>query len=82
LIAGDNPADYRMPPVIIGGNQSSGAIMQLQRGISEHVGNAILSQFRANGANNYSLWFGAVNNEAAYHHVVAGLHKAASASVG
>src|SRR4029078_6142854 len=82
LIAGDNPADYRLLPVIIRGNQSSAAIVQLQGGIAQCIGNAILSELGTYGANNHPLWFGPLNNEASNHHVVARLHKAASANVG
>src|SRR4029079_3663195 len=82
LIAGDNPTDYRLLPVIIRGNQSSAAIVQLQGGITQCIGNAILSELRAYGANNHPLWFGALDNKAANHYVVARLHKAASANVG
>src|SRR6266480_1932854 len=77
----NNPADDCMLPVIIGSNQSSCAVVQLQGRIKQYIGNTILSQFRANGTNNYPLWFGALNNEAADHHVVARLHKAACANV-
>ena len=41
----------------------------------------ILSELRTNGANNYSLWFGPLNNHATNHHIVAYLHKAASTNV-
>ena len=42
-------------PVIIRGNQSSSAVMQLQRWISQYIGNSILSKLRTNSANNYPL---------------------------
>ena len=58
LVAGDDPADDRSLPVIIRGNQSSRAVMQLQGRISQCIGNAILGKLRANGANNYP--FGSV----------------------
>ena len=60
LVAGDDSADDRVPPVIIRGNQSSSAVVQFQRRISQNIGNAILTEFRANGANNDSFWFGAL----------------------
>ena len=56
LVAGDNPADDRMLPVIIRGNQSSRAVVQFQCRISQCIGNTILSELRANGAHNHSLW--------------------------
>ena len=81
LIAGDNPADDRSLPVVIRGNQSSSAIVQFQGRISQCIGNAILSELRAYGANNYPLWFGPLNNEATNHHVVARLNKGARTDV-
>ena len=81
LVAGDNPADDRRRPVIIRGNQRSRAVMQFQCRISQCIGNTILSELRANGANNYPLWFGPLNNEAANHYVVACLNKGARADV-
>ena len=69
------------PPVIVRGNQSSSAIVQLQCRISQCIGNAILGKLRTNGANNYSLWFGPLNNEAANHHVVACLNQGAGRDV-
>ena len=69
------------PPVIIGSNQCPGAVMQLQCRISQCIGNAILSELRAYGTNNYPLWFGPLNNEAANHYVVACLNKGARADV-
>src|SRR6266446_8092193 len=53
LVLGDNPADDRSLPVIIRGNQSSGAVVQFQCGISHWIRDAILTELRANGANNY-----------------------------
>ncbi len=41
----------------------------------------MLSELRAYGANNYPLWFGPLNNEAANHYVVACLHKGARTDV-
>ena len=38
LVAGDNPADYRSSPVIVRGNQSPSAIVQLQVGSANGVG--------------------------------------------
>ena len=57
LIAGDNPADDCIQPVVIGGNQSSSAIVQLQCRINQCIGNSILSKLRANGTHNHFLWF-------------------------
>src|SRR5437667_120088 len=56
LVLGDNPADDRSLPVIVGGNQSSTAIMQFQCRIGQWIWNAILTELRANSANNHSLW--------------------------
>ena len=55
--------------------------MQLQRRIGQHIGNPILTELRANGANNYSLWLRPFNDEATNHHVVAGLNKGARTDV-
>src|SRR5436305_1044131 len=57
LVVGDNPADDRSPPVIIRGNQSSCAIVDLQCWISQRIGNVIWrrTELRANGAYNYPL---------------------------
>src|SRR5437868_6954065 len=81
LVLGDNPADDRSLPVIIRGNQRSGAIVQFQCGISHWIRNAILTELRANGANDHSLWLSALNNEPADHHVVARLHKGARTDI-
>ena len=62
-------------------NQSTTAIVQLQCRINERVRNAILSELRAYGANNYSLWFRPLNNETANHHVLACLNKRARGGV-
>src|SRR4029077_20036480 len=75
LITGDNPADCRMLPIIVGGNQSSRAVVQLQCRISQCIGNAILCKLRTNGTHNDPLWSSAFNNEPANHHVVPRLHK-------
>src|SRR5882724_2808820 len=81
LIAGDYPADDRMPPVIVRGDQSPSAIMQLQRWIRQWSGHAKLAELGANGPHNHPFWLSPLNNETAYHYIVAGLHKAASANV-
>src|SRR5881394_3977953 len=81
LILGDDPADDGRLPVIIGGNQSSIAIVQFQYRIGQWIGNAILTELRPNGSNNHTLWCCPLNNESANHHVVSCLHKAASADV-
>ena len=58
LVPCDDPADYRMLPVIIRGNQRSRAVVQFQCRISQCIGNVIwrCTELRANGANNDSLW--------------------------
>src|SRR5436309_855672 len=81
LVGGDNPTDDRRCPVVIRGNQSSCAIVQFQRRINKHVGNAILRELRPNRANNYPLWLSPLNNEPSDHHIVASLNKAASTDV-
>ena len=43
LVPCDNPADYRMLPVIIGPNQCAGAVVQFQGRISQCIGNVIWS---------------------------------------
>src|SRR5438105_3493885 len=62
LIVCDDPADDRSLPVIIGANQSSGAIVQFQCGILQWIGNTVLTELRANSADNHSLWLSPLNN--------------------
>src|SRR6187551_1841933 len=81
LIAGDNPAEYRCLPVIIGSDQCSAVVMQFQSGINQGIGDPKLSKLRANGTNDHSLWSSALNNKTANHHVLARLNKAAGADV-
>src|SRR5437660_49543 len=52
LVVGDDPADDGSLPVIIRGNQSASAIVQFQCWISQWIGNSVLTELRANGANN------------------------------
>src|SRR5205814_4173992 len=81
LVARDDPANYRMRPVIIRANRSSSAIVQLHGRVVQWVGNPIVSELRTNGANNYSLWLSPLNNEAANYHVVAFLNEGARRDV-
>src|SRR4029077_10487161 len=81
LVVCDNSADDSSLPVIVSANQSASAIVQFQRGILQWIGNAKLTELRANGANNHSLWLSALNNEPSTHHVVARLHKSACGNV-
>src|SRR5262249_35205901 len=77
LIVGDNAANDRSLPVIIGANQSSGAVMQFQCRISQRIWNTILAELRANGANDHALCAGALDDEPPDDHVVARLDKRA-----
>src|SRR6476620_11429502 len=83
LVGGDDPADYRRSPIIVRGNQSPCAIVQFQGGISQRIGNIKWrrTELGTNGPQNHSLWLSPLNNKTANHHVVASLHKAASANV-
>src|SRR5438105_4696650 len=81
LVLGDNPADDRSLPVIIRGNQRSGAIVQFQCGISHWIRDAILTELRANGANNYPFGSRALHDKPADHHVLARLHKGARTDI-
>src|SRR6266576_4018127 len=81
LVLGDNSADDRSLPVIIRGNQRSSAIVQFQCGISHWIRNAILTELRANGANNYPFGSRALHDKPADHHVVARLHKGARTDI-
>src|SRR5437870_8148236 len=81
LIGGDNPADDRMSPVIVRGDQNASAIMQLQRWIGQWSGHAKLAELGANGPHNHPFWLSPLNNKTANHYIVARLHKAASANV-
>ena len=81
LIAGDNPAEYRRLPVIIGSNQCSAPVVQFQSGISQGIGDPKLSEFRANGTNDHPLWSSPLNNKTTNHHMLTRLNKAAGADV-
>src|SRR5512133_3007085 len=81
LIAGDNSADYRGLPVIVGSDQRSGPVVQFQSRISQCVGDPILSKLGANGANEDSLWPTTLDNKTTNHHMLARLNKAAGADV-
>ena len=81
LIAGDNPAQYRGLPVIIGSNQCSGPVVQFQSRISQCVGDPILRELGANGTNDHSLWPSTLDNKTTNHHMLARLNKAAGADV-
>src|SRR5207245_3239678 len=81
LVLSDNSADDCSLPVIIRGNQSSGAVVQFQRRISQGIRYAILTELRTDGAYDDSLCFCALDNETTNHHVVAGLNKAAGSDV-
>src|SRR3954469_25892068 len=78
LVVHYNPADYCRLPIIVGGNQSSGAIVQFECWISQNVGYAELTEFRANRANNHSLWSVSCNDETSNHDVVIHLDEATS----
>src|SRR5437899_1001707 len=77
LVVSDNSADDCSLPVIIRGNQSSGAVVQFQRWISQGIRYAILTELRTDGAYDHALCFGALDNEPPNHHVVARLDKRA-----
>src|SRR5438477_453200 len=74
LVAGNDSAYNAGLPVIITRNQGSGAVVQFQGRISQCIGNRVLSELRTNGTNNDCLRSAPFNNEAANHHVVAGLN--------
>src|SRR5690349_5042769 len=67
LIVGDDPADYRSLPVIVSAYQSASAIVQFQCGILQWIGNAKLTELRANGSYDYSLCSRALHNETTNH---------------
>src|SRR5438874_1570151 len=75
LVVGDNSADDRRLPIIIAANQSARAIVQFQCRILQWIGNTVLTELRANSADNHSLWLSPLNNKPTNHHVVARLHK-------
>ena len=81
LIAGDNPAEYRRLPVIIGSNQCSAPVVQFQSGISQGIGDPKLSELRANRTNDHPLWSSPLDNKTTNHHMLARLNKAAGADV-
>src|SRR6266436_9906847 len=74
LVLSDDAADYRLLPVVVRGNQRPASIVQFQCGISQGIRNAILAELRANGTYDHVLWLSALDNEAANHHIVAGLN--------
>src|SRR5436190_11487964 len=76
LVVGDNSADDCSLPVIIRGNQSACAVMQVQCRISQYIGDPKVCELGTNGAHNHRLWSAPLNNESTDHHVIACLHKA------
>src|SRR5204862_378506 len=81
LVGRDNPADYRVLPVIIRSNQCSAPVVQFQSGISQGIGNSKLREFGANRSNDYLLWSTSLNNKTTNHRVLTCLNKAAGADV-
>src|SRR5438067_1384555 len=67
LIVCDDPADDSSLPVIVSANQSSSAIVQFQCWILQWIGNAKLTELRANGADNHSFWGRALHDESTNH---------------
>ena len=70
LITGDNPANDWRHPVVIGCNQSSRAVVQLQCRITQHIWKPVLGKLRTNGADNDSPWLSPLNNELPVHTAV------------
>src|SRR5262249_39186713 len=81
LAAHDYASDYCRLPIVVGGKQSSGAIVQFQCRINQNVGNTELSELGAERTNDYGLTLGSLNDEAPDHHIVICLNKRASADV-
>src|SRR4029077_8315520 len=81
LVVGDDAADYRMLPVIVRSNQSSGVIAQFQCRISQGIRNVILAELRANGTYDHVFWLSSLHDEPADHHFVAGLDKTTSTNI-
>src|SRR5204863_1424497 len=81
LVGGDNPTDDCRRPVVIRGNQRSRAVVQLQRRISQCIGNAMLSKLWANRPNNDRLWLRSFHNEATNQYLVACLNEGAGADI-
>src|SRR5437764_561002 len=73
LIMGDNSADDSSLPVIVSANQSASAIVQFQCWILQWIGNAKLTELRANDADNHYFWGRALHDESTNHHVIARL---------
>src|SRR5258705_11214 len=82
LVLGNDAVDYRMLPVVIRGNQSPGTIMQFQCRIGHCIWNSVLIELRTDRTHNHTLWLSPLYNESANHHVIARLHKGASAEIG
>src|SRR6266545_4299218 len=81
LIAGDDPADDRSPPIVVRGNQSPIAIVQFQCWISHCVWNSELAEFRPNRAQNHPLSLSPSYNKTTNHHVIARLNKTAGTEI-
>src|SRR5215470_11411521 len=81
LTAGDNGADYSRLPIIIASNQPSGCIVQLQCGITQHIGDPKLRKLGAYGTDDDSLRPGPLNDKTTKHYMLARLYKAACADV-
>src|SRR5438067_151619 len=81
LVLGDDAADDRMLPVVVRGNQSPVGIVQFQCWITQRIRNSVASELRTNSTQNHPLWLTPLYNESANHHVVARLHKGASAEI-
>src|SRR5205807_6165695 len=71
LVMGDDPADDRGLPIIIATNQSARTIVQFQGRILQWIGNPKLTELRADGADDHSLWLRALDDKSSDHHVVA-----------
>src|SRR5436190_422943 len=57
------------------------AVVQFQGRISQCIGDGMLREVRACGANNHPLWFSPLNHEPANHHVVTRLNERARRDV-
>src|SRR5438477_10570893 len=81
LIAGDNAAEYRRLPIIVGSNRCSTSIVQFHSWIIQSIGNPILRELRTNGTNDHPLWSRRFDEKTANHHMLACLTIAARADV-
>src|SRR5215471_1544558 len=69
LVVSDDAADYRLLPIIVGGDQSSVSVVEFQCWISQEIRNPVLAKLTANSTYDHVLWLGSLYDETANHYV-------------